>query len=82
LLLYLEVRKKRRTGKKYMVRNQFKLSQINKRFRIAKKMYDDAHRKYKGYKFTLSGHSQEGLPTNFLLDTKKRFTRYFVKHSI
>ena len=65
-----------------MVRNQFKLSQINKRFRIAKKMYDDAHRKYKGYKFTLSGHSQEGLPTNFLLDTKKRFTRYFVKHSI
>ena len=45
-------------------------------------MYDDAHRKYKGYKFTLSGHSQEGLPTNFLLDTKKRFRRYFVKHSI
>ena len=54
-----------------MVHNQFKLSQINKRFRIAKKMYDDAHRKYKGYQFTISGHSQGGLPTNILLDKKK-----------
>jgi len=34
-------------------------------------MYDDAHRKYKGYKFTLSGHSQGNLPPNILLDTKK-----------
>jgi hypothetical protein len=42
-----------------------------KRFRIAKKMYDDAHRKYKGYQFTISGHSQGGLPTNILLDKKK-----------
>jgi hypothetical protein len=29
-------------------------------------MYDDAHRKYKEYTFTLSGHSQGGLPTNIL----------------
>jgi hypothetical protein len=42
-----------------------------KSFRIAKKIYDDAHRKNKGYKFTLSGHSQGGLPTNILLNTKK-----------
>ena len=48
--------------------NAYKLT---KRFRIAKKMYDEAHRKYKGYKFTLSGHSQGGIPTNILLDTKK-----------
>jgi retron-type reverse transcriptase len=34
-------------------------------------MYDVAHRKYKEYKFTLSGHSQGGLPTNILLNTKK-----------
>ena len=43
--------------------NAYKLTN---RFRIAKKMYDEAHRKYKGYKFTLSGHSQGGLPTNIL----------------
>jgi hypothetical protein len=34
-------------------------------------MYDYAHRKYGGYQFTLSGHSQGGLPNNILLDTKK-----------
>jgi hypothetical protein len=42
-----------------------------KSFRIAKKIHDDAHRKNKGYKFTLSGHSHGGLPTNILLNTKK-----------
>jgi len=34
-------------------------------------MYDDAHRKFKWYKFTLSGHSQGGLPTNIFSDTQK-----------
>jgi hypothetical protein len=38
------------------------------RFKIAKKMYDEAHKKYKGYKFELTGHSQGGIPTNLLLN--------------
>ena len=41
------------------------------RYKIAKKMYENAHKKYKGYKIELLAHSQGGIPTNYLLDTKK-----------
>jgi hypothetical protein len=48
--------------------NAYKLTN---RYKIAKKMYDNAHKKYKGYKIELLGHSQGSVATNLLLDEKK-----------
>jgi hypothetical protein len=43
---------------------------LTSRYKTAKRMYDRAKKKYKGYKSDLLGHSQGAIPLNYLLDEK------------
>ena len=43
---------------------------LTSRYKTAKRMYDRAKKKYKGYKSDLLGHSQAGLLVNLLLNDK------------
>ena len=45
---------------------------LTPRYRTAVKMYQDAMKKYKGYKFELLGHSQSGIIVNNLCSNKVR----------
>jgi len=45
---------------------------LTPRYRTAVKMYTDAMKKYKGYKFELLGHSQSGIIVNNLCSNKVR----------
>jgi hypothetical protein len=45
---------------------------LTPRYRIAVKMYQEAIKKYKGYKFELLGHSQSGIIVNNLCSNKVR----------
>jgi len=47
--------------------NAYKLTS---RYKTAKRMYDRAKAKYKGYKSEILGHSQGAIPLNFLLNEK------------